>query len=670
MTMTLNNGCLLVASLLASIILCCHSSLASAAIVARQFTIRPRRSVPPLSPDCFMDKDMLLVNDQNPGPVLRANVGDTIQIQWVNESPSEGVSIHYHGLLMKDQIYADGTGGVSSCTVGPMQTFFHTFVADNAGTHYWHGQTSLDRLDGLQGAIIIDDPTDPEEQAIKEMYDEERLIFLQDWYHRSGPSIRTGLDSEPFIWLGDAQSFLINGKGQYEGCVVDPSHPMCDPECTTKNYLSSISVEAGKTYLFRIINAASLVAVNFAIAHHNMTIVRVEGTYVEPLTLPSLDINVAQRYSVLVTMDQEPDTSYWASTAVRHRGGVQGYASLQYDNAPLPTELDAMPEHINQDMDVGPILDALLASKNITSLPNSDILGEDVIPDRSIVVVGTQTRYEVNNQLRWASNNVSNSLFAPRPLVTMAYDAVKSEDAAPWPETSIRRTIVVPDMPPQTWNYSNSLQDEGISIYHEQNGIAIYKFVKDDVVDMVFQNARALNGVAELHAWHLHGHSLYVIGQGYGTFDLEIDPKSFNLENPLLRDTISVWPLGWTAVRFRADNVGAWPFHCTMPPHAVMGMGFNVITSPDKLSPPPPGLTSCFQTSVNPDDAQVCRLLSDIKIETIPPSNATEPEIEPATEAPTIPTSAPTSSAVETPNIGACWVRVGMSVFASFCILL
>lgn len=40
--------------------------------------------------------------------------------------------------------------------------------------------------------------------------------------------------------------------------------------------------------------------------------------------------------------------------------------------------------------------------------------------------------------------------------------------------------------------------------------------------------------------------------------------------------------------------------------HAVEGMGFNLITSPDKLSAPPPGLTSCTMTSVDPDDAQVC----------------------------------------------------------------
>ena len=70
---------------------------------------------------------------------------------------------HYHGILMQDQPYNDGTGGISSCIIGPMQTFVHTFVVDNPGTHYWHGHTSLDRMDGLQGAIIVEDPNNPDQ---------------------------------------------------------------------------------------------------------------------------------------------------------------------------------------------------------------------------------------------------------------------------------------------------------------------------------------------------------------------------------------------------------------------------------------------------------------------------------------------------------------------------
>lgn len=87
--------------------------------------------------------------------------------------------------------------------------------------------------------------------------------------------------------------------------------------CSAENYTASIPVEAGKTYLFRIINAGGLVPLNFAIANHNMTVVRADGTYVEPFELTSLEVNLAQRYSVLVNADQDPDTSYWAAASAR-----------------------------------------------------------------------------------------------------------------------------------------------------------------------------------------------------------------------------------------------------------------------------------------------------------------------------------------------------------------
>ena len=33
-----------------------------------------------------------------------------------------------------------------------------------------------------------------------------------------------------------------------------------------------------------------------------------------------------------------------------------------------------------------------------------------------------------------------------------------------------------------------------------------------------------------------------------------------------------------------------------------MGMGFTFVTSPDLLDAPPPGVSSCLMTSLNPDD--------------------------------------------------------------------
>jgi L-ascorbate oxidase len=589
-------------------------SVAHAALIEQVWNVRPRRSRPPLSPDCFTDRDMLLINDLNPGPVVQANVGDTVRITITNHSPTTSIGIHFHGLPMKGQPFADGVPTQNQCATGPMQTVVMEFIAQNVGTHYWHGHTSLNRLDGLQGAIVIHDPTDLQEQDLRTLYDEDRIIFLQDWYHRAGSSARTGLDSEPFLWIGNPQSFLINGMGRFEGCSTAgseiPDTTICATNCDIQDYISPIQVEAGKTYRLRIINAASLVAVNFAIANHTMTIVEADGTIVDPVTVSNLDLTVAQRYSVLLTADQPP-SSYWATTVVRHRNaGPMGYAYLQYGDSSAPTEEGFIPDHPAwNDLLAGPEQDAKLVTKDPTAYDSHDVL--TATPTRELIYVGTQARRSSDNLLRWAVNNITMQ-FPAEPLIVQAYNAVNKAGAAAWPNTDIPNTIVVPDKPPLTWDYTQTLQNEGVSIFNGENGVAILKLVEGDIVDLVLQNALALNGAAEMHAWHLHGHSFWIIGQGHGTFDPETDPANYNLVNPVRRDTASLWPYGWTAIRFKADNVGVWPFHCTLNAHSVMGMGLTIITSPDKLPLPPPHSSNCLMTSLNVADAQVCFLANEV----------------------------------------------------------
>ena len=167
-----------------------------------------------LSPDCALNKPLLLVDDLNPGPSIRANVGDTVRVTLMNKSPNEAASLHFHGLTMLDQPYADGVPMVNQCALGPNQRQVYEFTALSAGTHYWHGHLSMDIADGVQGPIIISDPYNVDEKELATMYDEEIIVSLQDWYHLSGQVRRTGLDTNPFIWIGNAQSFLINGGGE------------------------------------------------------------------------------------------------------------------------------------------------------------------------------------------------------------------------------------------------------------------------------------------------------------------------------------------------------------------------------------------------------------------------------------------------------------------------
>jgi laccase len=67
-----------------------------------------------------------------------------------------------------------------------------------------------------------------------------------------------------------------------------------------------------------------------------------------------------------------------------------------------------------------------------------------------------------------------------------------------------------------------------------------------------------------MHPFHIHGYSAFQVGMGDGVYDEETDVSNYNLENPMRRDTFTLLPFGWTAIRFRASNVGVWPWHCTM----------------------------------------------------------------------------------------------------------
>lgn len=48
-------------------------------------TMRVNLTNPGLSPDCNLDRHLLYVNGTNPGPTIKANVGDTVKVTVINE---------------------------------------------------------------------------------------------------------------------------------------------------------------------------------------------------------------------------------------------------------------------------------------------------------------------------------------------------------------------------------------------------------------------------------------------------------------------------------------------------------------------------------------------------------------------------------------------------------
>ena len=195
--------------------------------------------------------------------------------------------------------------------------------------------------------------------------------------------------------------------------------------------------------------------------------------------------------------------------------------------------------------------------------------------------------------LVWAVNNMTN-IKGGTPLIGAAFDTSRRLG---WP-SEIPDTHILPKTPPFKWDYTQDVNDPGgpgpaVGV----QGQIVIDLQKDQVVEIVLQNARALNGVAEFHPWHIHGHSFWVVGSGDGIYDPSL-VNTYNLENPLLRDTVDLWPLQWTALRFVADSPGTWLFHCHITAHLVMGMGFSMVVAPDMLEEPSESVRACDDTSL------------------------------------------------------------------------
>src|SRR5690606_523315 len=100
---------------------------------------------------------MLLVNDSLPGPLIRANQGDTVVVR-VHNRLDEGTTIHWHGMTQQGTWQMDGVAGITQDPIPPGQTMEYRFVADPPGTHLWHSHAGVQYGDGVLGMLIVHSP--------------------------------------------------------------------------------------------------------------------------------------------------------------------------------------------------------------------------------------------------------------------------------------------------------------------------------------------------------------------------------------------------------------------------------------------------------------------------------------------------------------------------------
>ncbi|KAK3211983.1 hypothetical protein Dsin_016689 [Dipteronia sinensis] len=142
-------------------------------------------------------------------------------------------------------------------------------------------------------------------------------------------------------------------------------------------------------------------------------------------------------------------------------------------------------------------------------------------------------------------------------------------------------------------------------LYHEDHSIVLadwyhsisYRLKFNSVVDVILQNANTMSfNHSETHPWHLHGHDFWVLGYGDGKFNMETDVNKYNLDDPIMKNTVPMYPYGWTALRFQADNPGIWLFHCHIEVHYLLGMHVMFESGSAMVAEPPQQNMGCGKT--------------------------------------------------------------------------
>jgi len=170
-------------------------------------------------------------------------------------------------------------------TVLFMRFSFDSSQIDQPGTYWYHSHESGQYPDGLRGALIVNDPESP----YKGQYDEEIVLTLSDWYHDQMPPLLKKFMS------------VTNPTG---------AEPVPNGALMNDTQNLTLSVEPGKTYMFRMVNLGAFAGQYLWFEGHTMRIVEVDGIYTEPAEADMIYLTTAQRYSVLVTMRNDTDSNF------------------------------------------------------------------------------------------------------------------------------------------------------------------------------------------------------------------------------------------------------------------------------------------------------------------------------------------------------------------------
>jgi FtsP/CotA-like multicopper oxidase with cupredoxin domain len=191
-------------------------------------------------------KEVYLINEQFPGPTIECRSGDRLVIHVTNSLPSEDVSIHWHGLHMRNANSMDGAVGFTQCPIPAGGEFTYEFDVseEQSGTFWWHSHSQVQRGDGMYGGLVVHAPIATKNDMKDYVYEKEVLLLVGDWYHQRAQEVLDWFTSA--IGFGNEvcssvvcfyrdstkcdqpspDSMVINGAGKFICSMAVPAKPV------------------------------------------------------------------------------------------------------------------------------------------------------------------------------------------------------------------------------------------------------------------------------------------------------------------------------------------------------------------------------------------------------------------------------------------------------------
>ncbi|KAI9680058.1 MAG: hypothetical protein M1817_005074 [Caeruleum heppii] len=288
-----------------------------------------------------VEREVYLINGQQPGPLIEVDEGDDLEIFVKNDLAVE-TSIHWHGLLQRGTPQMDGVPGVTQKPIKPGGNFTYRFSVRNEYGFYWyHSHFRTHYSDAFRGALIVHPSPSRarpfETLATNALHRQDLLqaerraesILLNDWTQESSNTIYARY-IETGVFPHCVNSILANGRGRIwclpeqtqaekglspRGC----SAPMMfrsgfdakslPPESCLPTTTEYLTIQANQTQgwlALNLVNSGSVSKLSISLDAHSFYVYAADGLYTELREAKVLHISIGQRYSVMIELNQKP----------------------------------------------------------------------------------------------------------------------------------------------------------------------------------------------------------------------------------------------------------------------------------------------------------------------------------------------------------------------------